>query len=106
MRVRAPPASNTGNLMAERGLCTGKINYGIHHTIAVVIKVRQNMRYLHDFTGGTWYLHQIMVADGVKLAILAIQVVQYSSGSIMSKLQRTICRRRPCGRPSWPECSL
>ena len=101
--------------MAERGLCTGKINYGIHHTIAVVIKVRQNMRYLHDFTGGTWYLHltggtwylhQIMVADGVKLAILAIQVVQYSSGSIMSKLQRTICRRRPCGRPSWPECSL
>jgi hypothetical protein len=36
--------------MAERGLCTGKINYGIHHTIAVVIKVRQNMSYLHDFT--------------------------------------------------------
>ena len=35
--------------MAERGLCTGKINYSIHDTIAVVIKVGQKMSYLHDF---------------------------------------------------------
>jgi hypothetical protein len=35
--------------MAERGLGTGKINYSIHDTIAVVIQVGQKMSYLHDF---------------------------------------------------------
>ena len=35
--------------MAERGLYTGKINYSIHDTVAVIIKVGQKMSYLHDF---------------------------------------------------------
>jgi hypothetical protein len=53
--------------MAERGLGTGKINYSIHDTIAVVIQVGQKMSYLHDFHYAMFVVGKSPVRTMVKL---------------------------------------